>query len=196
MAFTWKQNVKIIMQAANSPIAREIRSKDHASSEKTWITWTVKNNGAVILHRVCLGSARPKPTPAELQECLCTHCITLDVHWAGSSLALCSYKLGNMTQKIWLCRTSSRCELTAWSSLRMATFCICKSPEIHKDMCWLCTQPLLSSRAPWNTKPHSVSELNRSLEMGVRIYVLTYKPSRSQGVLLWLVLHFLYFGPS
>lgn len=45
MVFTWKQNVKIIMQAGNSPIAREIRSKDHVASGKTWITRTVKNNG-------------------------------------------------------------------------------------------------------------------------------------------------------
>lgn len=35
MAFTWKQNVKNIMQAGNSPIAREIRSKDRVVSGKT-----------------------------------------------------------------------------------------------------------------------------------------------------------------
>ena len=193
MAFTWKQNVKSIMQAGNSPTAREIRSKDHVASGKTRITWTVKNSGAVILHRACLGSARPEQTPAELQECLCTHCITSDVHWAGLSLALCSDNLGKMTQKIWLCRTCSRCELTLYEALWGWLLFAFVDPEIHKDMCWLCTQPLLSSQAPRNTKPHSVSELSRSLEMCVRIYVFTCKPSRSQGVFLWLVLYFFAF---
>lgn len=193
MRVTWKRNVKIILQADNFLTARELRSKDHVASGKIWITWAVKNSGAVILQRACLGSARPETTLAELWECLCTHCIKFDVHWAGLSLALCSDKLGNIIQKIWLCRTSSRCELTRHEALWGQLLCAFVDPKIRKDIHWLCTQPQLSSQAPGNTKPHSVSELRRSLEMWEST---SCKTSRSQCIFLWLVLYFLHFGPS
>lgn len=104
-------------KVVNPSTARELRSKDQVAFGKTCITRTVKGSSAVILHRACLGFARPKPTPAELQGCLWTHRITVDVHGAGLPLALCSDTLGSTVQKIWLCRTSSRCQLALHEAL-------------------------------------------------------------------------------
>lgn len=193
MAFTWKQNVKKIMQAGNSPIAREKRSKDHTTSRKTWITQTVKNSGAVILQ-----SAWVLLYLSQLWQSFksVSALVSLWMYIELSCPALCSDKLGNMAKKIWLCRTSSRCDLILHEALWQWLHLAFVDPEIHKDKCWLCTQPPLSSQALWNTIPYSVSELSYSMKMHVRIYVLTCKPSRSQGVFLWLVLYFLHFGPS
>lgn len=130
--------MKNITQTGNDPRAREIRRKDDVASRKTWITWTVKNSSAAILHRTCLGSARPESALAELQECLCIHCITSDAHRAGLSLPPCFDRLGDTMQKIWLCRTSSRRELTLHEVLKGWLLFAFVDPEIHKSTCRLC----------------------------------------------------------
>lgn len=166
MAFTQKQNVKNITQTGNNPRPREIRRKDDVASRKTWITWTVKNSSAVILHRACVGSARPEPALAELWECLCIHCITSDVHRTGLSLPVCSDRLGDVMQSIWLCRTSSRCELTLHKALWGWLLLAFVDPEIYKSTCWLCHCSVAKVHEIQN---HSVSELGCSLDMYERL---------------------------
>lgn len=158
----------------NPPTVREIRSKDHVASWKTWITRIVKNSStAEILPElscVVLDLSLPQQSFKSVSALLVSHCICLEL---GCLRALRI----KWCEKIWERKCGSAetmCELSLcealWGWLLLNLY-IPRHMRVW-GVSWLCIQSLFSTQVPRNTKQWFRAELltgnvGENLSLGV-----------------------------
>lgn len=155
----------------NPPTVREIRSKDHVASWKTWIARIVKNSStAEILPElscVVLDLSLPQQSFKSVSALLVSHCICLEL---GCLRALRI----KWCEKIWerKCGSAETLQRVSWVCVKLfeaGYFWICTSQDIWGYEVWAGSAYSHCLVPKFHETLSSDSELSCSLELWVRI---------------------------